>query len=183
MKRFIVSPRARLAVLVALAFVSLRPLSAELLPVRGYSTRDGLPHDRVKRVRKDSLGFLWLCTTEGLTRFDGRDFVTYGTPEGLPVPSANDYLPADGGAWVATNGGGVAWFEPDLPSPRFRPVAVGEDGGARVNVLHLDAAGTLWAGTDGGLFRMPRGRTFRPGAAFERVPLGVPGRPEESVMV
>lgn len=183
MKRFIVSPRARFAVLVALAFVSLRPLSAELLPVRGYSTRDGLPHDRVKRVRKDSLGFLWLCTTEGLARFDGRDFVTYGTPEGLPVPSANDFLPADGGAWVATNGGGVAWFEPDLPSPRFRPVAVGADGGARVNVLHLDAAGTLWAGTDGGLFRMPRGRTFRPDAAFERVPLGVPGRPEESVMV
>lgn len=175
--------RARLAALAVLALASLRPLAAEMLPVRSYSTLDGLPHDRVKHVRQDRLGFLWLCTTEGLSRFDGREFVTYGMAEGLPVPSANDFLPADGGAWVATNGGGVAWFEPDLPKPRFRPVAVGADGGARVNVLHLDGAGTLWAGTDGGLFRMPRGRTYRADAAFERVALGVPGQPEESVMV
>lgn len=183
MSRSVPSARARLAALAVLALAPLRPLSAEMLPVRGYSTRDGLPHDRVKRVREDRLGFLWLCTTEGLSRFDGREFVTYGLGEGLPVPSTNDFLPADGGAWVATNGGGVAWFEPDLPKPRFRPVEVGVDGGARVNVLHLDAGGTLWAGTDGGLFRMARARTFRPDAAFERVALGVPGQPEESVMV
>lgn len=160
-----------------------RPVRAELLPVRGYSTRDGLPHDRVKRMRRDVLGFLWLCTSEGLARFDGREFVTYGVAEGLPVPSVNDFLPAEGGAWVATNGGGIAWFDPESPAPRFHAVAVGEDGGARVNALHLDAAGTLWAGTDGGLFRMARGRTYRPGSAFERVLLDVPPQPEEAVMV
>jgi signal transduction histidine kinase/ligand-binding sensor domain-containing protein len=183
MTRFSPFRPARLAALAALVLAPLRPLAAEMLPVRSYSTLDGLPHDRVKRVRQDRLGFLWLCTTEGLARFDGREFVTYGIPEGLPVPSTNDILPAEGGDWVATNGGGVAWFEPGLPKPRFRAVPVGEDGGARVNVLHLDAGGTLWAGTDGGLFRMPRARTYRPDASFERVPLGVPGQPEESVTV
>lgn len=159
------------------------PAHGELLPVRTYTTLDGLAHNRVKMIREDGLGFLWFCTTEGLSRFDGREFVNYGIAEGLPVPSTNDLLASGEGAWVATNGGGVAWFEPAAPSPRFRPLAVGVDGGSRVNVLHLDPSGTLWAGTDGGLFRMARGRTWRPDAAFERVPLGVPGQPEETVMV
>lgn len=174
----------RLAAALAL-FALTSPFAArgELLPARSYTTLDGLAHDRVKRIREDRLGFLWFCTTEGLSRFDGREFVSYGIAEGLSVPSANDFLASDGGTWVATNGGGVAWFEPASPAPRFRPVAVGVDGASRVNVLHLDRQGTLWAGTDGGLFRMPRGRTWRPAAGFERVRLDVPGQPEESVMV
>ncbi len=171
------------ATLALLATPGAFPAHGELLPVRTYTTLDGLSHNRVKQIREDGLGFLWFCTTEGLSRFDGREFVSYGIAEGLPVPSTNDLLASEGGAWVATNGGGVAWFEPGAENPRFRPLAVGVDGGSRVNVLHLDPRGTLWAGTDGGLFRMPRGRTWRQGAAFERVALGVPGQPEESVMV
>jgi ligand-binding sensor domain-containing protein len=174
----------RLASLLApLALAAPLPVHGELLPVRAWSTLDGLPHDRVKRIREDDLGFLWFCTTEGLSRFDGREFVSYGIADGLPVPSTNDLLTASGGAWVATNGGGVAFFDPAAPRPLFRPVAVGVDGGSRVNVLHLDRMGNLWAGTDGGLFRMDRGRTWRGDAASERVPLAVPGQPEESVMV
>lgn len=179
---FLVS--VRLAVTIAvLAMPLAAPAPGETLPARSYTVLDGLAHNRVKTIREDGLGFLWFCTTEGLSRFDGREFLNYGIADGLPVPSTNDLLSAEGGAWVATNGGGVAWFDPASPSPRFHPVDVGVDGGARVNVLHLAEDGTLWAGTDGGLFRMPRGRTLRSDAAFERVPLGVPGRPEESVMV
>lgn len=157
---------------------------AEVLPVRAYTTLDGLPHDRVKRIREDTLGFLWFCTTEGLARFDGREFVAYGMREGLPAPSTNDLvLTPEGGAWVATNGGGIAYFEPAGTPIRFRAVPVGSGGASRVNVLHLDGSGTLWAGTDGGLFRLPRAATFAAGARFERVPLGLAGEPEESGMV
>jgi hypothetical protein len=38
-------------------------LIAELLPIRSYSTADGLAADRIV---PDSRGFIWFCTPEGL---------------------------------------------------------------------------------------------------------------------
>ena len=58
---------------------------AERLPARAYTTADGLGHDRVLCVVQDSRGFLWFCTVDGLSRFDGHRFVNYGEREGLPA--------------------------------------------------------------------------------------------------
>jgi len=33
------------------------------LPIRQYTTADGLPHDRVTRIVADSKGFLWFDST------------------------------------------------------------------------------------------------------------------------
>src|SRR5580658_1569623 len=44
-------------------------LWAELLPIRSYSTADGLAANRVDRIVVDSRGFVWRCTPEGLSRF------------------------------------------------------------------------------------------------------------------
>src|SRR5437868_794122 len=85
---------------------------AEQLPLRSYTTVDGLPHDRIKKIALGHDGFVWFCTLEGLSRFDGRRFVNYGVADGLPVPSVNDVLETSRGLWVATNGGGVSFFDP-----------------------------------------------------------------------
>lgn len=42
-----------------------------------YSESDGLTSDVVKSVYKDSYGFLWVGTLNGLNRFNGEDFTTY----------------------------------------------------------------------------------------------------------
>jgi hypothetical protein len=60
--------------------------TAAQLPVRTYTTADGLPRDWVDCFVPDSRGFLWLCTSEGLARFDGYQFRTYGVDQGLPSP-------------------------------------------------------------------------------------------------
>ncbi|MGE5814183.1 MAG: two-component regulator propeller domain-containing protein, partial [Acidobacteriota bacterium] len=44
---------------------------AERLPVRTYTITDGLPHDRINKIVRDSRGLLWFCTPGGLARFDG----------------------------------------------------------------------------------------------------------------
>ena len=44
---------------------------AEQLPIRTYTTADGLPRDRVYKIVPDPRGFLWFCTYDGLSRFDG----------------------------------------------------------------------------------------------------------------
>lgn len=170
-------------VIVALPLALATNVAAERLPVFTFTTAEGLPHDRVKAIREDHLGFIRLCTTEGLSRFDGREFVNFGVGEGLSVPSANDFLETNEGAWVATNGGGVAFFDPSAPSPRFRVVGTGEDARSRVNVLLRDRLGALWAGTDGGLVRLASGAGWRDGARFENVALDIPEHPDASVAV
>jgi ligand-binding sensor domain-containing protein/two-component sensor histidine kinase len=136
---------------------------AEQLPVRTYTTADGLPRDFVVRIVRDSHGFLWFCTSDGLSRFNGYDFTTYGVEQGLPHPVINDLLETRSGVyWVATNGGGVARFNPSPPreenlknSKLFTAFSLGDEpNSSRVNVLYEDRAGTVWAGTDEGLFRL-----------------------------
>jgi ligand-binding sensor domain-containing protein len=88
--------RVRLELCVAALILSTigLPLStqAERLPLKSFSTADGLPHNTVNRIVRDSRGFLWLCTEEGLSRFDGYAFTNYGTEHGLPHTSINDLL-------------------------------------------------------------------------------------------
>src|SRR5688500_14193899 len=103
-------PRVALAcALLASAPASLR---AERLPIRVYSSSEGLAAAYVIRIVRDSRGFLWICTRGGLSRFDGHRFKTYGVEHGLPASTINHLLETRGGAyWVATNGGGVCRFD------------------------------------------------------------------------
>ena len=83
-------------------------LTASELPSRSYTTADGLVHNRVQRIVRDSRGLLWMCTGGGVSRFDGSQFQSFGVAQGLPFPSINDLLETpDGNFWLASNGGGV----------------------------------------------------------------------------
>lgn len=42
-----------------------------------YSIEDGLPHNSISQICRDSRGYLWLCTWYGLSRYDGSSFVNY----------------------------------------------------------------------------------------------------------
>jgi PAS domain S-box-containing protein len=142
---------------------------AQQLPVKSYTTVDGLAHDRVMRIVRDSRGFLWFCTVDGLSRFDGAEFTTYRTEQGLPFPFINDLLEIRPGEyWLATNGGGVVRL--DLRNDRgaagrpvrsrFTAYAVAERPAAnRVHVLRRDRSGCVWAGTESGLFSVEESGT------------------------
>ena len=42
-----------------------------------YSTNDGLPDNRIRKIIKDKEGFMWLGTWSGLSRYDGNHFVNF----------------------------------------------------------------------------------------------------------
>src|ERR1700724_3648233 len=89
-----------------LLLILLLPLlaRAERLPLKTYTVADGLAHDEINKIVRDSRGFLWFCTAEGLSRFDGYGFTNYSTNEGLPHPYVNDLLETRTGEyWLATN--------------------------------------------------------------------------------
>ncbi len=182
-----------MALLLLLAFTGRA--QAERLPIKTYTTADGLSYNRVKRIVRDSHGFLWFCTSYGLSRFDGSRFTNYGLEDGLSFISINDFIETrDGVCWVATNGGGVCRFNPyvGLPAPvtdqaaaltrsRFIIYPVGDSSQTgRVNKLYEDRAGRIWAGTDAGLFYLDRAEA---GGAFERAELGVPSHADSSIKV
>ncbi|MEL6636688.1 MAG: histidine kinase [Bacteroidota bacterium] len=48
-----------------------------------YSTQDGLPSNQVYDIFQDRLGYIWLCSDYGVSRFDGSHFENFGTADGL----------------------------------------------------------------------------------------------------
>jgi len=143
---------------------------SETLPVKSYTTSDGLAHDRVNRIVRDSRGFLWFCTSEGLSRFDGYEFKNYTQDDGLPHRAVKDFLETRSGTfWIATNDG-LVLFDPagnsarnqgpvnESQAPMFRTFHPGnlKSGPATLEIDDLmeDRDGQVWAATSKGVFRM-----------------------------
>src|SRR5262245_65730045 len=158
---------------LAVLFLTIAlPARAQRLPIRAYTTTDGLAHNTVNRIVRDSRGFLWFATDDGLSRFDGYTFTNYSVEHGLPHRRVMDLLETRAGElWVATFGGLVR-FRPDGiagdrvvsadasggTTPMFATI-VPPDSDPRARaliVVHESADGTLWCGPRTGLVR--RGR-------------------------
>jgi ligand-binding sensor domain-containing protein/signal transduction histidine kinase len=133
---------------------------AERLPVRSYSASQGLPGGPIHRIFRDSKGFIWFCTGEGVARFDGYAFTTLGVEDGLPSSVVLDVLETrDGSYWLAT-GAGLCRLAPSgaNAAEARRPPDVVRLPGDRATPTQLleDRSGALWCGTSGGLFRVDR---------------------------
>lgn len=132
--------------------------------IRIFDTESGLPHNRVNKIYRDSKNFLWICTDDGLSRFDGHQFVNYTTADGLPHRYVNAVLETRTGEyWIATDNG-VSHYDPRPFQGRFTNYAPSGTAEARhVNALIEEPDGTLLLGTSVGLYRfraLPRPGTF-----------------------
>ena len=171
---------ARLSVAAAAALAVPAQAAAQRLPITYYSTADGLPHYAVNRIVRDARGFLWFCTRDGVSRFDGREFVNWGVDDGLPAGDVNALLEApDGVFWIATERGLVR-FDPkgqreggrdDAPRMFTTYVPTGDPRTAHVSAIQRDPSGGLWVGTAAGLFHAAVTGTA---VAFAPVDLKIP---------
>ena len=164
-------------------------VSAEQLPVRVYTTADGLGSSSIVHIMRDSRGFLWFCTRDGLSRFDGVRFTTYGIGQNPSYPTINQILETShNGYLIATNGGGIYRFSPNAASS---PAGPGNepDGRSTLNakkisdfgaaILYEDRQGSLWAAGDG-LYQL---EATGNGLSFHRVNLNIPERPGRNFAV
>ena len=121
-----------------------------------YGIADGLASGTVYAVLQSEEGALWIGTSGGLSRYDGRRFVNFSVEDGLPHNQVNALaLDGEGALWIGTNGGLSRYA-----GRRFVNFSV-EDGlpHNQVNALALDSEGALWIGTSSGLSRYA-GRRF-----------------------
>ncbi|HMU46864.1 MAG TPA: two-component regulator propeller domain-containing protein [Chitinophagaceae bacterium] len=120
----------------------------------------GLPSDEVRAIQKSADGFMWVGTTEGLCRFDGRQIKVYKPGELLdPVGTSNAVhaiLCIGDKIWVATNQG-VSILNTKDESFHHYFFRDGNNNNPddtlnnqiyeSVSALYLDRQGTVWAGT------------------------------------
>ncbi len=59
-------------------------IQAQYLPLRIYTSADGLASNQVRDIINDKSGALWIACGSGLSYFTGFKFVNYGLKEGLP---------------------------------------------------------------------------------------------------
>ncbi|MBX7169772.1 MAG: hypothetical protein K1X72_02370 [Pyrinomonadaceae bacterium] len=153
----------------------IRPTNAESPSYKIFTTEQGLAHDSIRKIVRDSHGFLWFCTSEGLSRFDGTRFTNFTQEQGLPHRRVNDFLELKDGTYLVGTSDGLVVFNPngkpyrwnilesrleknsDEP-PMFQNFIPQTDSPYRKNVYSLaqDADGTIWVGMQIGLYRVTK---------------------------
>jgi ligand-binding sensor domain-containing protein/signal transduction histidine kinase len=140
-----------------------------------WRVQDGLPEGTVQALAQTPDGYMWIGTTGGLTRFDGTHFALYGsgTPSAGGVNSVFCLAAThDGSLWIGTDGGGLLHLE------HGQMIAYGPTEGLSdgfVRAIFEDGRGTVWVGTDNGLFRIAPGarKAQRVEITAAMAPLGV----------
>src|SRR5688572_22413525 len=80
--------------------------SAQRLPIKPYTSADGLGSSAIFHLTRDARGFLWISSRDGLIRFDGYRFITYRIGALDADPAIFRLLAArDGTYWIDVNNG------------------------------------------------------------------------------
>lgn len=97
-------------VILLLLFVGASVASASpYISFKKYQVEDGLSHNTVWCSIQDSYGFIWLGTSDGLNRYDGKGNKVYRNMLNDKFSLENNFVEAllevDGNIWVGTNSG------------------------------------------------------------------------------
>jgi ligand-binding sensor domain-containing protein len=119
-----------------------------------FTTKDGLPSDRVTGIIEDSNGIFWLHTGEGVSKYDGKNFINFLVGDDfssnvitkLLIDSKNVF-------WVGTWNGvykfdGQAFHQFSVPYPNV-DTKINEDTKYWVTGISEDAEGNIWFRRDG----------------------------------
>ncbi len=154
-----------LIMMVFLVFVFIIPAHSQVastqLTFDIFSQENGLPNNQVQCIYQDKKGWIWIGTSQGLSRFDGYTFVNF-----LPNPNDTNSLSGNlvrvikedknGNLLVGTENGGLNIFDrgkvrfshPLKNHPDFKLKEVS------VNAIETDRNGNIWIGTDFHVFKI-----------------------------
>jgi ligand-binding sensor domain-containing protein/signal transduction histidine kinase len=127
---------------------------------RSWQRQQGLPQDLIRAIAQTKDGYLWVGTDDGVARFDGVKFVSFGLPEGLHSGSARTLFgDSQGTLWIGSVGGGlIRWRDGRFTTFTMRDGLPSDS----ITALAEDRDGRLWIGTDAGLAVWQDGRPNSP---------------------
>jgi ligand-binding sensor domain-containing protein/two-component sensor histidine kinase len=107
----------------ALVFGMFVTARAERLPVKIYTSDEGFSTSASFGLVRDSRGFIWLCSRDGLVRFDGYRFITYSIGDSNADTAVLDLVPTRNGVyWINLNRGTDYRFVPQSDNDQVEPV-------------------------------------------------------------
>jgi signal transduction histidine kinase/ligand-binding sensor domain-containing protein len=172
--------------ILLLAFIALLVLNASAeakrLPVTIFTSADGLGSGFVDYIYRDSRGFMWFCTRDGLSRYDGSRFVTYRIGDTSSPPGIEVIFETRAGEYYVSTTGGTFRLRPDVISDNRssfgRSMSAEFLFASRGSFLE-DKNGTLWM-NNGPLSRVVQrdGKT-----ELEAYPLSLPDNPNRPLQI
>ncbi|GGD18662.1 hybrid sensor histidine kinase/response regulator [Hyunsoonleella pacifica] len=127
---------------VAIVFSNL---SGQEMNFYHYGLDDGISQTTIRSILKDSNGFLWIGTQEGLNRFDGTTFKIYKSEKNNASSISGNYINAlieddHGNIWIGTNNNGISIYNPNINS--FKTTSINK---GKCNSLSKTASGMIIA--------------------------------------
>ncbi|MGB1031840.1 MAG: two-component regulator propeller domain-containing protein [Flavobacteriales bacterium] len=92
------------------AFAMAKPALGQEYGFMNWSTSEGLAQSQVRVFYQDHLGYLWIGTLGGVSRFDGKDFQNYSKQDGLLNNQVNAIVQNDKNEIVFGSIGGLTVF-------------------------------------------------------------------------
>lgn len=137
-----------------LLFIIITPcLFSQKLPVKTYTTKDGLISSYITALKQDSKGYLWIGSDEGVSIFDGVRFKNYTINSGNKVlgqiNAIEESALVPGTMWIASNGAGLIKYS----EGEFSFNSLGNNVLAnRINSVVENNDGSVWCATDDGIY-------------------------------
>lgn len=86
--------------------------------IKQFTIDDGLPSNELYHVIQDSTGFIWIASSNGVSRFDGYQFQNFNLEDGLIESTIHEiYIDYKDRLWFIANSGKLAFFDKENISP------------------------------------------------------------------
>ena len=133
------------------------------LTFRSWQREQGLPENSVRALAQTRDGYLWIGSDDGLARFDGVRFVSFGLREGVRSgPVRVLFEDSRGVLWIGTVGSGLSRWQEGQFATFTMPDGLPANS---ITALGEDSEGRLWVGTEAGLAVWQNGKLSIPAFA------------------
>ncbi|MDB4303424.1 ATP-binding protein [Desulfosarcina sp.] len=124
---------------------------------------EGLSNPETNSTFQDSNGFLWICTSDGLNRYEGNTITVFRNDPNDSTTIANNicYFMAEdkeGYLWIAIAGNAIARYNPKNEKFKRYPIAIGSIiNSSEFYTALYDSKGNIWFGsTNHGIQKLNR---------------------------
>lgn len=133
-------------------FLFLLPgrIFSQTINFRTYSGTDGLANSNIYYSLQDSKGFLWIASSSGINRFDGKHFELFTTDHGLADNEVlRIYEDSKGRIWFLNFNGRLGYYyDGKFFNPENEPVLNKAITKASITFCFEDSSNRLWFATN-----------------------------------
>lgn len=148
----------RLLIIFLITCSAISTLTAQksIIRFKHYTTDEGLSQNMVDCIMKDSRGFIWVGTWNGLNRFDGYNFTVYKENSQDKKTISNNFVydlceDKFGNIWIGTNNGLNNYLYAENQFINYSEAGKKYTSPSKINALLCDKQGFIWVGTSQGL--------------------------------